>query len=131
MLGVDRPRRIGSMIQRELASIIRSRLPDRGLALVSITGVDVSKDLKRAKVYISIIGEDNAQAEGTQLLNDESKMLRRHLSKSLNLRNTPAIKIFYDKSIERGVRLSQYIDELSPGRERSLETLASDEQTSS
>ena len=113
MQGVDRTRRVAELIRRALADIIRDRLPDRGLGLLSITATEVTRDLSRATIFISLLGEEEDQERATKILNEESSALRHELSRSLNLRHTPEIKFRYDLSIERGVRLSRLIDDLS------------------
>ena len=113
MQGVDRTRRVAELIRRALADIIRDRLPDRGLGLLSITATEVTRDLSRATVFISLLGEEEDQERATKILNEESSALRHELSRTLNLRHTPEIKFRYDLSIERGARLSRLIDDLS------------------
>ena len=113
MQGVDRTRRVAELIRRALADIIRDRLPDRGLGLLSITATEVTRDLSRATVFISLLGEEEDQERVTKILNEESSALRHELSRSLNLRHTPEIQFRYDLSIERGERLSRLIDDLS------------------
>ena len=113
MQGVDRTRRVAELIRRALADIIRDRLPDRGLGLLSITATEVTRDLSRATVFISLLGEEEDQERVTKTLNEESRALRHELSRTLNLRHTPEIKFRYDLSIERGARLSRLIDDLS------------------
>lgn len=113
MQGVDRTRRVAELIRRALADIIRDRLPDRGLGLLSITATEITRDLSRATVFITILGEEEDQQRATEILNEESRALRHELSRTLNLRHTPEIEFRYDFSIERGVRLSRLIDDLS------------------
>ena len=113
MQGVDRTRRVAELIRRALADIIRDRLPDRGLGLLSITATEVTRDLSRATVFISLLGEEEDQERATKILNEESSALRHELSRTLNLRHTPEIEFRYDFSIERGARLSRLIDDLS------------------
>ena len=113
MQGVDRTRRVAELIRRALADIIRDRLPDRGLGLLSITATEITRDLSRATVFITILGEEEDQERATEILNEESRVLRHELSRTLNLRHTPEIEFRYDFSIERGVRLSRLIDDLS------------------
>ena len=113
MQGVDRTRRVAELIRRALADIIRDQLPDHGLGLLSITATEVTRDLSRATVFISLLGEEEDQERATKILNEESRALRHELSRTLNLRHTPEIKFRYDLSIERGARLSRLIDDLS------------------
>ena len=113
MQGVDRTRRVAVLIRRALADIIRDRLPDRGLGILSITATEVTRDLSRATVFISLLGEEEDRERATKILNEESSALRHELSRTLNLRHTPEIKFRYDLSIERGARLSRLIDDMS------------------
>ena len=113
MQGVDRTRRVAELIRRALADIIRDRLPDRGLGLLSITATEVTRDLSRATVFISLLGEEEDQERVTKILNEESSALRHELSRTLNLRHTPEINFRYDLRIERGARLSRLIDDSS------------------
>ena len=113
MQGVDRTRRVAELIRRALADIIRDQLPDHGLGLLSITATEVTRDLSRATVFISLLGEEEDQERVTKILNEESSALRHELSRTLNLRHTPEIKFRYDLSIERGARLSRLIDDMS------------------
>ena len=59
MEGVDRTRRVAELIRRALADIIRNRLPDRGLGLLSITATEITRDLSRATVFITVLGEED------------------------------------------------------------------------
>ena len=113
MQGVDRTRRVAELIRRALADIIRDQWPDHGLGLLSITATEVTRDLSRATVFISLLGEEEDQERATKILNQESSALRHELSRTLNLRHTPEIKFRYDLSIERGARLSRLIDDMS------------------
>ena len=113
MQGVDRTRRVAELIRRALADIIRDQLPDHGLGLLSITATEVTRDLSRATVFISLLGEEEDQERATKILNEESSALRHELSRTLNLRHTPEINFRYDLSIERGARLSRLIDDSS------------------
>ena len=107
--GIDRPRRVGHLIQRQLAEILREELRDEIPGLVSITGVDMSRDLRHATTYVSLIGGNNDGKALIDVLKEHRHSLRSALSRSLNLRFTPEIHFRYDKTIEHGVRLSNLI----------------------
>ena len=109
--GIDRPRRVGHLIQRELAEILREALRDEIPGLVSITGVDMSRDLRHATTYVSLIGANDDGKALMDILKEHRYSLRSALSRSLNLRVTPEIHFRYDKTIEHGVRLSNLISE--------------------
>jgi ribosome-binding factor A len=120
MQGVDRTRRVAELIRRALATIIRDQFPDRGLGLLSITATKVTRDLSRATVFITILGEEEDQKRAILVLNEDTSVIRRELSRTLNLRHTPEIEFRYDFSIERGVRLSRLIDDQSTSGQTSI-----------
>ena len=120
MRAIDRTRRVAELIRRALADIIRDRLPDEGLGLLSITATEITRDLSRATVFITILGGEEDQKRATEILNEQSSALRYELSRTLNLRHTPELEFRYDFSIERGARLSRLIDDLSISSQTSV-----------
>jgi ribosome-binding factor A len=107
---------VGHLIQRQLAEILREELRDEIPGLVSITGVDMSRDLRHATTYVSLIGGNNDGKALIDVLKEHRHSLRSALSRSLNLRFTPEIHFRYDKTIEHGVRLSNLITEANAMR---------------
>ena len=81
--------------------------------LVSITAVDVSKDMKHAKVFITQMGKD---CEALEALTHAAGYLRRELGSRLTMKITPELRFEYDHSVERGMELSNLIDELNKGQ---------------
>lgn len=104
----SRTRRVSELIRRELASIISTRLGDPRVGLVTITAVEVSRDLKHAKVFVTKLGE---QEEMVSTLNKASGFLGRELGARLTMKACPSLSFVYDHSVERGVALSSLIDE--------------------
>ena len=107
-----RSRRIADQIQRELADLIRLELKDpRVPELVTVTGVEVSADQSHAKVFFTLLGDDTKIAEATAGLKSAAGFLRTQLGHRMKLRVVPQLDFKYDTSVERGLRLSQLIDE--------------------
>lgn len=109
----SRTQRIGDQMQRELALLIQREIKDPRLGLVTITGVDVARDLSHAKVFITVMGQDdNAEVikQNTGILNDAAGFLRMHLGKAMKLRTVPQLHFSYDASIRRGAELSALIE---------------------
>ncbi len=109
----SRTQRIGDQMQRELALLIQREIKDPRLGLVTITGVDVTRDLSHAKVYITVMGkDDDEQAISTNLhiLGEVSGFLRMQLGKAMKVRTIPQLHFLYDASIRRGVELSSLIE---------------------
>ncbi len=109
----SRIQRIGDQMQRELAQLIQREIKDPRLGLVTITGVDVSRDLSHAKIFITIMGQDDneeAVRDNLRILNEAAGFLRMQLGKSMKLRSVPQLHFNYDASIRRGVELSSLIE---------------------
>ncbi len=104
--------RINSEVQRELSNIIRSEIKDPRIhPLTSVIRAEVAPDLKTCKVYISVLGDEEAQKSTMEGLQSALGFVRRQLAKNLNLRNTPEIRFIPDQSIEYAIRMSRLIDE--------------------
>ena len=110
---VNRSRRVGELVRRALANIVRDRLSDQDFKLLSITAIDMTRDLKKATVFVSLLGEEDEKDRAITILNTHAGFLRRELSRKINLRHTPEIEFRYDTSIERGSRLTRLIDGLA------------------
>ncbi|MDI4113734.1 30S ribosome-binding factor RbfA [Pseudomonas aeruginosa] len=108
----SRTQRIGDQMQRELAQLIQREIKDPRLGLVTITGVEVSRDVAHAKVFITVMGQDDAGkiALNLEILNDAAGYLRMLLGKSMKLRSVPQLHFHYDESIRRGAELSALIE---------------------
>jgi ribosome-binding factor A len=107
--GFPRTRRIGEQVRRELALLIRSEIRDPRMVMVSITSVEVTRDLAHARVYVTMLGDVTARAELLSGLNQAAPMLRRELGKRMHIRTVPQLTFLYDEVVERGARLSSLI----------------------
>lgn len=108
----SRTQRIGDQMQRELAQMIPREVKDPRLGFVTITAIDVSRDVGHAKVFITLMGENDADKIELNLdvLNDAAGYLRMLLGKSMKLRSVPQLHFHYDESISRGAHLSALIE---------------------
>ena len=106
--------RINEEVMRELSNIIRGEIKDPRIhPMTSVVAVEVAPDLKTAKAYISVLGNEKAQADTIAGLRSAEGYIRRALAKSINLRNTPQITFVLDQSIEYGIAMSKKIDEVT------------------
>jgi ribosome-binding factor A len=105
-----RIRRIGEQIRRELADIIRTELYDPRLTLVSMTSIEVSRDLAYARIYVTVVCEPDARADLVAELNRAASLLRRELGRRMHIRTVPKLEFRYDEVVEHGARLSALID---------------------
>ena len=105
-----RTRRVGEQLQRELAALIRDEIDDPRLGMVSVSAVDVSRDMSHAKVFFSTLGEAPQADASLQVLQGAAVYLRKLLGQRLHLRHVPELHFEQDHSIEEGARLSALID---------------------
>ena len=107
-----RAERVSDAVQQEIAVLIRDNVRDPRVGMLSVTDVDVSRDLAYAKVHISFVGERSQEDidAGIAALNGASGFLRKLLSSSIKLRITPKLNFFYDETGRRGQHLSALID---------------------
>ena len=107
-----RVERVSDAVQQELAVLIRDNISDPRVGMLSVTDVEVSRDLAYAKVFVSFIG-DRSQKDidaALEALNGASGYLRKLLAASIKLRITPKLQFSYDESGRRGQHLSALID---------------------
>jgi ribosome-binding factor A len=89
-------------------------LKDPRIGFVTVTGVRTTKDLSLATVYVSVLGSEEEQARTLDGLQSAHGVLQAQVARELGTRRTPVLTFEYDPAIERGVRLTKIIDELSP-----------------
>ena len=106
--------RINEEVLRELSNILRGEIKDPRISpMCSVVAVEVALDLKSAKAYISVLGDEAAQKSTMEGLKSSAGFIRRKLAENVNLRNTPEMTFILDQSIEYGVRMSRMIDEVA------------------
>ena len=103
--------RIADQIQRELAEVIRLEVRDPRIGMVTLTGVELSRDQSHAKVFFTTLGPESAAEDAAEGLQRAAGFLRSELAHRLTTRKVPELHFHFDESVERGVRLSRLIDE--------------------
>ena len=101
--------RIAEQIQRELAELLRLEIRDPRVRMITLTGVEVTRDYAHAKVFYTTL--NGASEEMQQGLEHASGFLRKQLTHLIKLRITPQLHFVYDASVERGAHLSQLIEQ--------------------
>ena len=106
-----RTQRVADYLQRELAALIQHEVRDPRVGMVSVTGVDVSRDLGHAKVYYTVMGSDSSEdaRESTEALNKAAGFLRSQLSRGSNMRSVPQLRFYFDASMGHGRDLEDLI----------------------
>ena len=116
----SRSQRLGAQILRTLSELLRFETKDPSLAAVSLTAVDLSRDLGVAKVYYSLLNPDDDPQPVQEGLQRASGFLRGRLGKSLDIRHVPELRFVHDDSIARGAEMARLIDSAGKsGSERS------------
>ena len=106
--------RINGEVRRVLSAIIQNEIKDPRIhPMTSVVEVEVAPDLKSAKAYISVLGDEQAQKDTLEGLRSAEGYIRRALARTVNLRNTPEIRFIMDQSIEYGVHMSKLIDDVN------------------
>jgi ribosome-binding factor A len=112
MLAGERSARVGGQIFKEISILLVEKIRDPRVQGVTFTGVDLSRDLKSAKVYFSVIGDESAVAGARAGLESARGVLKREIGRRLPLRYVPELFFAYDQSLERGMRMEHLLDEL-------------------
>ncbi len=124
----SRAQRVGDQIQKELAMLIPREVKDPRLGFITVTGVDVSRDMGHAKVFITLMNNDSAEdiEQNLEVLSEVAGYLRMLLGKSMKMRSVPQLHFRYDESISRGAYMSALIEK-AVASDRSDEPAGGDE----
>ena len=106
-------RRVNAAVREVLAEAV-GELRDPRIGFVTVTAVKTSPDLRHAVVYVSVLGSDKKRENTLAGLGAAHCVLQARIAHELRLKRTPQLAFEYDESVERGVRMSQLIDELAP-----------------
>lgn len=115
MLPFKRSQRIRDLLREEVADIITYKLKDPRIGFITVTGVDVTNDLKIARVYVSILNPEEKETT-IEVLNAARSFIRSELSKRLRMKFIPTIEFRLDTSIEYGSRIEKLLKEIKGER---------------
>ena len=110
----NRQRRVGQLLKQEISEMILREIKDPRVAFVSITSVDLTADLRRAEVLISVLGTESERKSSIAGLRSATGYIKRELGRRLSLKYVPEIHIVYDDSIKEGSRILALIDSVVP-----------------
>jgi ribosome-binding factor A len=105
-------RRVNEAVRAVIADAIAD-LKDPRIGMVTVTAVQVTPDLGEARVYVSVLGGERKRAATLVGLESARGVLQGRINRELSLRRTPALSFAYDDAVERGVRMTKLIDELT------------------
>jgi ribosome-binding factor A len=115
MVTVSRPQRVAQALQKELAIILQRDVSNPRIGTVSLTGVEVSRDLAHAKVFVTFFeqpGDTMRIQEGLSALQQASGFIRSRLGKTLRLRLIPTLHFFHDPSLAHGLHISKLLSQV-------------------
>ena len=112
-----RPDRVADQILRDASEILQREIKDRKLGFVTFSRVDVSKDLKYAKIYYTILGSEEEIRNSKNALKRSRPFIQSRIGQRLGLRHTPEIKFIFDKGIEHSLRINELIRKIQNERD--------------
>lgn len=108
-----RVRRIAEQMKKEVANIIETELKDPRIGFVTVISVDLSNDLRHAKIFVSILGDEQKKQESLEGLHRATGFVRSEIARRIKLRYTPEIQFVLDTSIEHGVKIAKLLSKVN------------------
>jgi len=112
--GRHRPRRVGDQLRAVLAELVQHEVKDPGVGFVTVTEVRMSSDLQYATVFVSVMGDAEAEVQSLASLRCAAPFLRSEVGKRLRLRHTPELRIHLDQTLAQSDRIEQLLSENPP-----------------
>lgn len=114
-----RTQRVADLILQEAAGILQKDVKDPRVGFVTLTGVTVAADLRSAKIFYTVLGEEANREASARGLASATPFVRREIAHRLRLRAAPEIRFLYDDSIEKTLHLQEMLEEISHGPDES------------
>ena len=113
----DRMRRVDEALREVLSDAIAKGLKDPRIGFVTVTEVKTSPDLRHARVYVSVLGDEAARTASLEGLRSAHGFLQGVIASELSFKRTPALTFHYDESVDRGMRISELIEQVGRSEE--------------
>jgi ribosome-binding factor A len=110
----DRMRRVDEALREVLSDVITSELKDPRVGFVTVTAVETSPDIRHARVYVSVLGNPGERRRSLQALDAAHGFLQRRIGTELRMKNTPQLQFVYDDTPERGMRITELLEQEDP-----------------
>ena len=104
-------RRVDEAVREVLSAAITTQVKDPRVGFVTVTAVETAPDLRRARVFVSVLGDGGVRKRSMQGLQSAHGVLQRVVARELRLKHTPTLEFVYDDTSERGMRIARLIDE--------------------
>lgn len=106
--------RVNEQLKREVMRVIRQEVKDPRIGFITITGVEATRDLSLARVFVSVMGEEEEKQESLEGLRAAAAFIRTELGKRLHLRHIPEVDFRLDRSLDHAMRVRELLDEVLP-----------------
>ena len=110
----DRMRRVDEAVREVLSDAITKQLKDPRVGFVTVTAVETAADLRRARVFVSVLGDQGVRKRSMQGLRSAHGVLQRSVARELRLKHTPTLEFLYDDTSDRGMRIAELIEREAP-----------------
>ena len=107
----DRLRRVDEAMREVLSEAVTKEIKDPRVGFVTVTAVDTASDLRHAKVYISVLGDDGVRQRSLDGLRSAHGFLQRRVADVLRIKHTPTLEFLYDDSLDRGLRIEALLQQ--------------------
>jgi ribosome-binding factor A len=112
MKSFKRSKRVADQIKRDASEIIADMMQDRGSLMVTVSGVEVSDDLRYAKIFYTVLGDEDKRGQAEEIFGRSTGYIQGELARRLRLRRMPEISLQYDTSLVEGMRIASLIEDV-------------------
>lgn len=110
-MAAPRMRRVNEVLREVIGAAISSDLSDPRIGFVTVTSVETSPDLRTAKVFVSVLGDEAARQETLAALGSSRGVIQSKIAAETRMKRTPTLSFHYDPTVERGMRISRLLEE--------------------
>jgi len=116
-----REQRVAEAVREEISDILHNEIKDPRVGFISVTRVEMSGDLRVAKVHFSVLGNESEQAQAYKALKNAAGFIRSELAQRIRLRHAPELLFRLDTSIQQGLKIAKLLNEIQDSADRSKE----------
>jgi ribosome-binding factor A len=116
-VGYKRADRVSEAIKREVSLLLTTEVKDPGIHFTTVTGVETTDDLRHAKIFVSLLGDETERRESLKGLERATGFLRAEVGRRLGLRYTPEIRFYQDKSLDHAMKIKGLLNQLKSQEE--------------
>jgi ribosome-binding factor A len=111
-LNIQRAERVRSLLKKEVSDIVQNHFKDPRIGFVTVTDVEISVDLRHAKVFVSIMGDEDSKKSTVTALEKGAGFIRTEIGKRIRLRHTPELLFRIDNSLEYGAKINDLLKQI-------------------